>query len=98
MAKSGFSITERKLKDGEILGFKIIFDNGYGISMSFGSLTQSDEVEFTDSDSGKTWFSPNAQIFVVNDKGLTVPFQNETITEGVVPSDLAQIIAWVMKR
>jgi len=98
MDKPGFKIVHRQYASGDIHGFRMFFDNGYGISVIFGDLTDSNDIEYSEFDSGKEFYSPNAEVAVINDKGEVVPFPKNTIKSSTKPEDLPQIISWVMNR
>ena len=98
MDKPGFKIVHRDYMGDQIHGFRMFFDNGYGISVVFGDLTDSDDIEYSEHPTGKEYFCSTAEVAVINNKGEVVPFLNDTIKSSVKPEQLPQIISWVMSR
>ena len=99
MSKSGFHITKRETDEGEIVGFKMFFENGYGVSVIFGGVSNSDDIKITQFSGSTDYFCENAEVAVLNPTGNLVPFgKNDKIKEKVLPEQLPQIISWVMNR
>jgi len=95
LQKPGFYVSDRV----EQVGFRVFFDNGYGLSIIFGPECGSNEVSVKKSTSGAEYFCENAEVAVISKDGSLVPFQkNEKVKEFSSPEDLPQIISWVMKR
>ena len=95
MQKSGFYVSDRL----DQVGFRLFFENGYGISVIFGPECGSDEVLVKKSSTGAEYFCENAEIAVINKNGDIVPFRkNENVKEFSQPEDLPQILSWAIKR
>lgn len=95
MQKPGFYVTDRM----EQVGFRMFFENGYGISVIFGPECASDEVTIKKTNTGAEYHCENAEIAVINKNGSLVPFRkSENVKEFSQPEDLPQIISWAMNK
>ena len=93
--KSGFSVSIRD----QTAGFRIFFENGYGISVIFGGDSGSQEMKIMQNGTKTDYFCNSSEVAVINPKGELVPF----ITEGAVksfccPEEIAKIISWTMNK
>lgn len=99
MDKSGFYVINRFDDENKIVGFRLFFDNNYGISVIFGGFSHSDEVKVTENGESKEYFCETAEVAVLNPEGKLVPFDKDNkIMDHVLPENLPQIISWAMNR
>jgi|TARA_Y100001938_G_C7982264_1_gene375024 hypothetical protein len=95
MNNPGFYVTNR---DG-LTGFRLCFSNGYELSVVFGEKVGFFDTTMVKNSEGTDYFSENAEIAVINDKGAIIPFSKTKITrDNVKPEDLLQVISWVANR
>ncbi len=99
MNESGFSVINRNYDEGKMVGFKLFFENGYGISFVFGGDSKSDEVKMKTFGNSCDYFAKTAEVAVLNEKGELVPFKNDgAIKSYVKPEEIGQIISWTQNR
>lgn len=99
MNESGFSAVNRNYDGGLQVGFKIFFENGYGISFIFGGESNSDEMKMKKFGQSCDYFAKTAEVAVLNERGELVPFKHEgAIKSHVKPEEIPQIISWTMNR
>lgn len=99
MHESGFSVTDRTYFDEKVVGFKIFFENGYCVSLVFGSGIGSDDLKTVKTDTSCDYFCKNAEVAVLNPNNEIIPFNKDgAIKEHVTPEQIPQIISWAMNR
>lgn len=99
MHDAGFSIVDFHREDEKTVGFKILFENGYVISILFGANSESDELKIKKSTDRTEYFCKNAEIAVLNTNEELVPFtKDSSIKSFSKPEEIPQIISWVMNR
>ena len=99
MNESGFSAVNRNYDEGLQVGFKIFFENGYGISFIFGGESNSDDMKMKKFGQSCDYFAKTAEVAVLNEKGELVPFKHEgAIKSHVKLEEIPQIISWTMNR
>jgi hypothetical protein len=99
MDEGFFTVTHHTILDGVMHGFRMDFANNYAISVVFGGVTDSDEVEFTQNGDKMEYHCKTAEVAVINPAGELVPFaENESVKGRVKPEELPRIISWAMNR
>jgi hypothetical protein len=99
MSEAGFSAVNRNYDEGLQVGFKVFFENGYGISFIFGGESNSDEMKIKKFGQSCDYFAKTAEVAVLNEKGELVPFNKDgAIKSYVKPEEIGQIISWTMNR
>tara|TARA_Y100001937_G_scaffold109135_1_gene153491 strand:+ start:1964 stop:2263 length:300 start_codon:yes stop_codon:yes gene_type:complete len=92
---SGFSVSLRE----NTAGFRLFFENGYGISVIFGGDSGSKEMKTMEMKNRKEYFCDNAEVAVLNPKGELVPFMNEgAVKSFCTPEEFPKIISWTMNK
>jgi hypothetical protein len=80
-------------------GFRIYFENGYGISVIFGGDSASEDMKITKSGENIEYSCDSAEIAVINSEGTFVPFQKEGVVKSFSKTkDLLKIFSWAMNR
>lgn len=93
--KSGFSVSIRR----DTAGFRLFFENGYGISVIFGGDSGSQTMKTIETQERREFFCDNAEVAVLNQKGELVPFRGEgAVKTFCTPEELPKIISWTMNK
>ena len=99
MDNKGFHVIKKDENGEDLVGFKLFFKNGYGISVVFGDLADCSDVTVKKSQNIYHYQCKNAEVAVINSNGEIVPFAGEgTIKSKTIPDDIPQIISWAMKK
>ena len=99
MDNSGYYIVNKFDNEQKIVGFKVFFPNGYGVSVIFGGDSSSDEIKIKKNGSSEEYFSSTAEIAVLNPNHELIPFEeNSPVRENVRTEKLLQILSWAMNR
>ena len=99
MGESGFSVMNRIYNAENMVGFKIFFENGYGVSFVFGGESLTDPVKMKQTNNSCDFFCKDAEVAVLNSKHEIIPFRKDgAIKPHVKPEEIPQIISWVMKK
>tara|TARA_Y100000004_G_C8735401_1_gene336023 strand:- start:318 stop:617 length:300 start_codon:yes stop_codon:yes gene_type:complete len=92
---SGFSVSVRE----DIAGFRLFFENGYGISVIFGGDSGSQVMKTIKTPERHEYFCDTAEVAVLNPNGELVPFRSEgAVKSFCTPEELPKIISWTMNK
>lgn len=99
MDKSGFHVIKKETFGDEVVGFKMFFPNGYGVSVIFGTFTESDPLFLNKKDEFYDYHCESAEVAVISPDGDLIPFISEGVIKSKVkPEQLPQIISWAMNK